>query len=156
MIPAAIVVASELPRTPSGKIDRQALAGSAAAAARGTAAAHVPPRTPVEAAVASIWASVLGVERVGVDEDFFALGGHSLLATQIVARIRSDFAIEMPLHSVFIHLTVASLAAEVTRLMESADGAIVELACTLEGLSDEEARELLLSESELGAPRGSR
>src|SRR2546430_2636686 len=71
-------------------------------------AQYLAPRTPVEEAVAEIWAHVLGVPSVGVQDDFFALGGHSLLATQVVAQVRSDFAVELPLHSLFTYPTVAS------------------------------------------------
>ena len=68
---------------------------------------YVAPRSAVEEAVAAIWADVLGLERVSVEADFFALGGHSLLATQVVAQVRTDFAIELPLHSLFVCPTVA-------------------------------------------------
>ncbi len=71
-------------------------------------AEYVAPRTPLEEAVAAIWAQVLGVERIGVEDDFFALGGHSLLATQVVAQVRSDFAVDLPLHSLFTCPTVAT------------------------------------------------
>ena len=93
MIPSAFVALDSLPLTASGKVDRLALPDPEGAEAR-SAAAYVAPRTPVEESVAAIWAEVLGLERVGVEDDFFALGGHSLLATQIVAQVRSDFSIE--------------------------------------------------------------
>ena len=60
----------------------------------------------MQEAVAAIWAAVLGLPRVGVEDDFFSLGGHSLLATQVVAQVRSDFAVDLPLHSLFTYPTV--------------------------------------------------
>ncbi len=145
MLPSAIVVLDALPVTPSGKIDRLALpdpdqAGEAPAE-------YVAPRTPVEQAMTEIWSRVLGIDKLGVEEDFFALGGHSLLATQVVAHVRSDFAVDLPLHSLFTYPTVASLSAEIVRMMgDSEDAETARLMSELEGLSDEEAERLLASE----------
>jgi amino acid adenylation domain-containing protein len=145
MIPGAIVVVEELPRTPSGKIDKLALPDPEVADAQG--AEYVAPRTPLEEAVATIWAQVLGVAQIGVEDDFFALGGHSLLATQVVAQIRSDFAVDLPLHSLFTCPTVASLAAEIVRMMgDSEVDETAKLMAELEGMSDEEAQQRLLAE----------
>ncbi|HEX9945239.1 MAG TPA: amino acid adenylation domain-containing protein, partial [Thermoanaerobaculia bacterium] len=108
MIPSAFVALTELPRTPSGKVDRQALTAMApaAASARGFAA----PRTQAEELLVGIWAELLGIERVGVYDDFFELGGHSLMATRLVARISRIFGVELPVGEVFTHPTVAGLA----------------------------------------------
>jgi acyl carrier protein len=96
---------------------------------------------------------VLGVEKIGVEDDFFALGGHSLLATQVVAQIRSDFAVDLPLHSLFTYPTVASLTAEIIRMMgESEEDETAKLLAELESLSDEDA-ERLLAADEPGQPR---
>ena len=142
MLPGAIVIVAELPRTPSGKIDRLALPDPDLAGAE--SAEYVAPRTPLEEAVAAIWAQVLGMERVGVEDDFFALGGHSLLATQVVAQVRSDFAVDLPLHSLFTCPTVATLAAEIVRMMGDSEGdETARLMSELEGMSDEEAQRLL-------------
>ena len=103
-------------------------------------------------AVAAVWADVLGLNEVSVDADFFALGGHSLLATQVLAQLRSDFAIELPLHSLFMYPTVASLSEEVVRLMGAADeDETATLLQELEGLTDKEARQLA---AELGGDGG--
>src|SRR5262249_28626830 len=91
MLPGAIVIVDALPLTPSGKIDRHALPEPEVKQTQ--SAKYVAPRTPVEEAVAGIWAEALGLSEVGVQDDFFALGGHSLLATRVVAQVRSDFAI---------------------------------------------------------------
>jgi amino acid adenylation domain-containing protein len=106
MIPARFVRLHALPLTASGKIDRRALPEPGEAE---SVAEYVAPRTPLEEELARIWEDLLGVERVGVYDDFFALGGHSLLATQAVIRIRNSVA-DIPLHTLFDAPTVAALA----------------------------------------------
>jgi acyl carrier protein len=146
MLPTAIAVLDSLPQTPSGKIDRLALPDPDSLV--GGAAEYVAPSSPLEEAVATIWASVLGVDRVGTSDDFFEIGGHSLLATQVVAQVRSEFAVDLPLHSLFIHPTVAALSAEIMGLMGDSEGdETAELMAELEGLSDEEAQQLLADEA---------
>ncbi len=98
--------------TASGKVDRKALPD--ARPTRRGRRAYVAPRTPLEEGLAQIWEEVLGVERVGADDDFFSLGGHSLLATQVVIRIRRAYT-DIPLHSIFDSPTVAGLAEVVLR-----------------------------------------
>jgi amino acid adenylation domain-containing protein len=151
MVPSAFVALSALPLTGNGKVDRQALpAPEAMPAAEG---GYVAPRTPVEARVAAIWAELLGVERVGIADDFFDLGGHSLLATQIVARVRNAFGLEdLPLNRLFEQPTVAAMALLVTELQaaslgDEALGMIEEL----QGLSAEELAALLAEEESLSA-----
>jgi amino acid adenylation domain-containing protein len=142
MIPASFVPLDALPLTPSGKLDRVALQ-ERSVAGMDEANSYVAPRTAVEEAVAAVWADVLGLNEVSVDADFFALGGHSLLATQVVAQLRSDFAIEIALHSLFMYPTVASLSEEVVRLMSAADEeGTAELLEELNGLTREQARQL--------------
>jgi amino acid adenylation domain-containing protein len=152
MVPASIVVLDSLPRTASGKVDRLALP-SADSVLDAPTHVYVAPRTPVEDAVAAIWADVLGLERVGVEDDFFALGGHSLLATQIVAQVRSDFSINLPLHALFSSPTVATLSQQIVELMgESSDGDTEQLLAELEGLSPEEVERLLAADEGEGSP----
>ena len=99
MVPSAFVLLPDLPLTASGKIDRQALL--AADLTQGSEDDFTPPATPTEELVAEIWSGILGQERIGRDDDFFALGGHSLLATQVVLRVRQALSIELPLHTLF-------------------------------------------------------
>ncbi|MGE5827889.1 MAG: MFS transporter, partial [Micromonosporaceae bacterium] len=86
MVPAAFVRLAALPLSANGKLDRARLPRPEPAPAPATAT--VPPRTETERALAEIWCAVLGIDRVGIDDDFFALGGHSLLLTQVAARLR--------------------------------------------------------------------
>ncbi len=117
MVPSALALLPSLPRTPSGKIDRQALPApnfGAAAEDRG----FVEPRSPLEAEVASIWAEVLKLDRVGVEDDFFSLGGHSLLAMQIMSRLQEAFRTQLPLVLLFQAPTVDRLSAAMQELEE--------------------------------------
>jgi amino acid adenylation domain-containing protein/non-ribosomal peptide synthase protein (TIGR01720 family) len=109
MVPGVYVFLDAMPLTPSGKIDRRSL--PAPDRARGEPeAALSAPRTPLEELLAGIWAQVLGVERVGIHDNFFALGGHSLLATQVFGRLRAALGIELPLRTLFEAPTVSALA----------------------------------------------
>ena len=106
MVPARFVRLDALPLTASGKIDRRSLPDPGEIE---SVAEYVAPRTPLEEELTHIWIDLLGVDRVGVYDDFFALGGHSLLATQAVIRIRNSVA-DIPLHTLFDAPTVAALA----------------------------------------------
>jgi len=107
MLPAAWVVLPHLPLTANGKLDRKALPAPDAAPG---ANEYVPPRTPAERELAAIWAAVLRVERVGVDENFFELGGDSILTLQVVSRA-SRAGLRVAPRQLFDHPTVARLAA---------------------------------------------
>ncbi|MDB5059708.1 MAG: Glutamate-semialdehyde aminotransferase [Chloroflexi bacterium] len=111
MVPSAFVMLDAIPRTPNGKADRRALPDPDQAPVE-TREGYVPPSTRAEEILARIFAEVLGLDRVGIHEDFFALGGHSLRATQVIARIRDAVGIDLPLRRLFEQPTVAGLAPE--------------------------------------------
>ncbi|MEU6009327.1 amino acid adenylation domain-containing protein [Streptomyces sp. NPDC047453] len=110
MVPSAFVFLDALPRTPSGKTDRGALPAPELAQETRSATAYVAPRDAEEKALCDLFAQVLNVPQVGVDDSFFALGGHSLLATRLVARIRGTLGVEVPVRGLFEKPTVAQLA----------------------------------------------
>jgi amino acid adenylation domain-containing protein len=110
MIPARLVILPRLPLTPSGKIDRLALRSAARPSLPDLADEAT---SPVEAMIAALFRSVLDVASVGRDDDFFALGGHSILAARLVARLRADHGIDLPLTAVFDAPSIAALAIRV-------------------------------------------
>jgi amino acid adenylation domain-containing protein len=117
MVPAHYVQLADLPLTVNGKIDRAALAAPDEARSE---AAHAAPATPTEEAFAKIWADVLGLDKVSVQDNFFDLGGHSLLATRVVARIRQDFGLALPLSALFETPTIRALAGQMDALITAA------------------------------------
>ncbi|MET9290354.1 amino acid adenylation domain-containing protein [Streptomyces sp. NPDC003077] len=122
MVPSAVVVLPELPKTASGKVDRQALPRPSGSRAE-DALAPVAARTPVQETIAAIWAEVLGVERVGLDDDFYDLGGHSLLAAQVMARVREAFGVDLQISALLDGPDVDRLAARVeSARADSTDG----------------------------------
>ncbi|WP_330178910.1 amino acid adenylation domain-containing protein [Nocardia sp. NBC_01503] len=106
MVPSAIMSLDDLPRTPNGKLDRDALPAPVL-----TTGAQEPPSGPEQEAVAAVFAEVLGVDQVWRDDDFFALGGNSLIATRVVARLGGALGATIPVRALFDAPTVAELAA---------------------------------------------
>jgi acyl carrier protein len=107
MIPAAYIPLDRLPLSPNGKLDHRSLPTP-----------DLTPTTPFRApgtareqALAGLFAEVLGLARVGADDNFFALGGHSLLATRLISRIRTELGVEIPIRKIFDLPTVSALAA---------------------------------------------
>jgi natural product biosynthesis luciferase-like monooxygenase protein/amino acid adenylation domain-containing protein len=110
MVPAVFAPLDGFPRTPSGKVDRRALARLEPSGGSGSAPGFEAPRTPVEQIVADIWSEVLGLQRVSVRDSFFDLGGHSLLAGRVLRRLRTPLGVDLSLSQFFQHPTVAGLA----------------------------------------------
>ena len=108
MVPSFFVALNDLPLLPNGKLNRRALPAPESMVLAETK--YVAPRTATEELLAGLWARVLRVNRVGINDNFFALGGHSLLATQVIARVRDAFRQEVALRSLFEQPTVAGLA----------------------------------------------
>ncbi|NOK21667.1 non-ribosomal peptide synthetase, partial [Corallococcus carmarthensis] len=111
MVPSALVVLDAMPLTPNGKVDRKAL--PAPDVSTEAAREFVAPRTPMEAQVAELYASLLHVQRVGATDSFFELGGHSLLATRLTSRLRTAYQVDLPLQALFESPTVGELAARI-------------------------------------------
>ncbi len=120
MVPTAFQVLEALPLTTNNKVDRKALPAFDASDREARAVtAYVAPVGPVETALVEIWSSLLGITRVGVDDNFFEIGGHSLSATQVVSRLRSVLGIEVPLRRLFECPTISSLAASLATKPET-------------------------------------
>ena len=109
MVPSSFITLESLPLTPSGKLDRLALPEPARLARRADGLSYNPDR-PSQTAIAEVWAEVLGLDHVALDDNFFNLGGHSLLATQAASRLRKWFDVELPLRKLFDAPTVRELA----------------------------------------------
>ncbi|WP_327381583.1 non-ribosomal peptide synthetase [Streptomyces sp. NBC_01207] len=109
MVPAAFVYLDSLPLTPNGKVDRRALPAPETDRPE-LAAQYVAPRGEIETAVAGIWAEVLGVDQVGIHDNFFDLGGHSLLLTQVRGRLATRLDVPIPMVALFQHTSVRALA----------------------------------------------
>jgi acyl carrier protein len=111
MVPSAYVRLDALPLTTTGKVDRMALPAPDVRAY--SMREYEAPRGQIETALASIWAEVLGIERIDRHDDFFAIGGHSLLAIRVISRIADYFGVSTTVHAIFSANTVARLAAAV-------------------------------------------
>ena len=113
MVPTLFVALESLPRLPNGKLDRLSLPKPDLSALQ--SGEYIAPRTHAEHTLARLFAEVLEIERLGIEDDFFELGGHSLLATRLISRIRSELDVELPVRVLFEAATVASLAQRLDR-----------------------------------------
>ena len=137
MLPATYITLDEFPLTPNGKLDRRALPAPTMVRPK-LAQAYVDPRNEQEAQIAAICAQILGLERVGVHDDFFELGGNSLMATRLIYQLQEQFETRMPLIRLFEAPTIAGLsnALDAARL-ESGDSPGLFGSITLEELEAE-------------------
>ncbi|MEM1207289.1 MAG: phosphopantetheine-binding protein, partial [Acidobacteriota bacterium] len=143
MLPSTLTVLETFPLTANGKVDRRAL--PTPEVTPNAEVTHRAPDSALAAAIADIWAETLGVEGVGLDDDFFKLGGHSLLATKMLARLCDLVEMDLPLLTLFespvLQEFVARIDAELRRTTEGQEAlALLE---ELHGMSDDEAMELL-------------
>lgn len=132
MVPAVFVQIENLPLTQNGKLDRAALpAPNAENTLRDEE--FIAPRTPIEKRLAVMLSSLLGLEQVGVTDNFFMLGGHSLLGTQLISHIRGAFGVELALRALFDAPTIEQLSLEIERLVLA----------RVEAMSEDEVQRLL-------------
>jgi amino acid adenylation domain-containing protein len=146
MVPSAFVLLDALPLTPNGKIDRLALSQRCDYVSDETA--FTEPQTPTEKEIAEIWTALLGLEKVGTNQNFFDLGGHSLMATQLISRVRSCFGVELALCDFFAAPTIENLAELIEEeILANADSKqIDELLDLLENSEGESAQTVMLTE----------
>jgi amino acid adenylation domain-containing protein len=137
MVPSRFVMLDAFPVTANGKLDRAALPAPDGARPR-LSHTYTPPETPVQETLASVWREVLGVDRVGLDDDFFDLGGHSLLAVRMLAGVQRELGIDLYLGRVFEHPTIRQLAGAVS--------------AELLGAAEEDELAALLAEVEASEP----
>jgi amino acid adenylation domain-containing protein len=148
MIPAMFMLLDRLPLTPNGKVDRRALPAPVSSRAD-LGIDFIAPRTPVERILADMWQELLRVDRVGVEDDFFALGGDSLIATQTVMRIRKAFGVDLQLRHIILSPTIAGVAAALLANPEQREQVerTADLMLRLAGMSEEEVERLLNEEA---------
>lgn len=115
MIPGSFMKLDHFPLAPNGKIDRRTLPAPASVQT-GRKRTFMAPRNSIEEELAALWAEVLGLEQVGIHDNFFEIGGHSLLATQLISRMRRLFQIEVPLRRLFETPTIADFAEIVSKI----------------------------------------
>lgn len=149
MIPAVFAELEAMPLAPNGKLNRRALPAPEQIQS-GSEPVYEAPRTPLEKLLADIWMEVLDVEKVGINDDFFDVGGQSILATQFITRVQHAMPVELSLRAIFETPTIATLAAFITRNQPPQDedqkGVLAELFAEIQGLSEEDVKELLREE----------
>lgn len=151
MVPSAFVFLEAMPLTVNGKIDHSALPAYGTVRPR-TETEFVAPRTLTEDVLATIWANVLGLNRVSIYDNFFELGGHSLLATQLISRVQNAFRLQLKVRILFERPTIASLALAIAhdhREVASADDPDSSAGATLETIQARPELPLLIDVDQL-------
>ncbi|MBO1053246.1 MAG: amino acid adenylation domain-containing protein [Dolichospermum sp. DET73] len=110
MIPHTLMVMEKLPVLPNGKLDRKSLPEPDLSAIQSE---FIPPQTPTQEIIAKIWAEVLGIERIGIHDNFLELGGHSLLASLVISRLREALSLELSIASLFAAPTIATFSEQI-------------------------------------------
>ncbi len=131
MVPSTFVQMAELPLSPHGKLDRRALPAPTPLNMLDHDS-YEAPQSPIEERLASFLTLLLGVARVGRDDNFFDLGGHSLLGAQMITKIHESFGVELSLRSIFDHPTLREMSWEIEKLIRA----------KLESMSEDEAQRL--------------
>jgi acyl carrier protein len=145
MVPSVFVFMDALPLSANGKLDRKALPAVSHSRLE-LGHEYVAAESPTELELARLWSITLGLETIGIHDNFFEVGGHSLLATQLVSNIRETFDIELPLRAIFETPTIARLAGTIDALRpehEAVEQDLARILESLENLSEEAARSLL-------------
>jgi acyl carrier protein len=137
MLPSTFVVLSELPQSIHGKLDRAALPKPTAENALDDGLFEAP-RSPIEEHLATFLSTLVGVERVGREDNFFTLGGHSLMGAQLIAKIRERFGVDLSLRTLFEEPTVRGMSAEIERLIYA----------KVSAMSEDEAERMLASSTD--------
>jgi acyl carrier protein len=139
LVPSSFVILPSLPLTPHGKVDRQALPPPGLHDVE-LGVGYVAAATSLEEDVARIFGDALGIDEVGIYDDFFALGGHSFLVTQVVSRVNNAFRIELPIRALFDAPTVSGIVAAIveSQAEQLDDNVLSQMLAELEALSDEE------------------
>lgn len=153
-VPSQILIVDQIPKGPTGKLQRIGLAEKLASELK---AEYVQPRNPIEDIIARIWSDVLSLEQISVHDNFFLLGGDSLMATRVVSRVRQAFHIELPIGTIFREPKLADLAGVIDDVLKKngtpVDCEMMQALEELEDLSEEEAQRIL--DQELGIRKGS-
>jgi hypothetical protein len=149
MIPAALVAVPAMPLTPNGKVDARALLAQEDNAAGRRES--VAPRSPLEVSLVGIWRELLGIEKLGVEDDFFHAGGHSLLLTQLASRIQTEFGVEVPLRTLFENPRIDAMALAVAAArMDQQRGEAHLMLAEIERLSPQEVEAMLDADMDHG------
>lgn len=143
MVPSAFLPVEAFPLTPSGKVDRRALPEPGSTRPE-LATPYLAPQSWTQEELCKVWAEVIGINTVGIHDNFFDLGGHSLAATRLISRVIQTFHLELPLKALFDSPTVAEMAEIIVQNQskKASDEELARMLNEVETLSEEEAQKL--------------